>query len=153
MSLIGSAEAVSAVAEILSDYPDVPLVSYLPKARLKSLIGKATADAELWSAALSPMSHLNAEWKSVLGQLTAELDDVTLSRIVDYSQAQNLWPVLLPVIAATPAAAQQRMLSSAAINAPAVLDAIAEAGRDKSLAAAIKSLKPQMPAAMQARLG
>jgi hydroxymethylpyrimidine/phosphomethylpyrimidine kinase len=27
---LGSAEAVSAVAEILSDYPDVPLVAYLP---------------------------------------------------------------------------------------------------------------------------
>lgn len=129
------------------------LVSYLPTARLKSLIGKATADAELWSAALSLMSHLNAEWKSVLGQLTAELDDATLQRIVDYSQAQNLWAVLLPVIAATPAAAQQRMLGSAAINAPPVLDAMAEAAKDKSLTAIIKSLKPQMPAAMQARLG
>lgn len=128
------------------------LVSYLPKSRLKSLISKATADAELWSAALSLMSHLNAEWKSVLGQLTAELDDATLNQIIDYSQAQNLWSVLLPVIAATPAAAQQRLLTGAAINTPKVLEAIAEAGKDKSLAATIKSLKPQMPPAMQARL-
>jgi hydroxymethylpyrimidine/phosphomethylpyrimidine kinase len=30
VGFLGSAEAVSAVAEILSDYPDVPLVSYLP---------------------------------------------------------------------------------------------------------------------------
>ncbi len=30
VGFLGSADAVSAVAEILSDYPDVPLVSYLP---------------------------------------------------------------------------------------------------------------------------
>lgn len=30
VGFLGSAESVSAVAEILSDYPDVPLVSYLP---------------------------------------------------------------------------------------------------------------------------
>ena len=30
VGFLGSAEAVSAVAEILSDYPDVPLVSFLP---------------------------------------------------------------------------------------------------------------------------
>jgi hydroxymethylpyrimidine/phosphomethylpyrimidine kinase len=30
VGFLGSAEGVSAVAEILSDYPDVPLVSYLP---------------------------------------------------------------------------------------------------------------------------
>jgi len=30
VGFLGTAEAVSAVAEILSDYPDVPLVSYLP---------------------------------------------------------------------------------------------------------------------------
>lgn len=30
VGFLGSAEAISAVAEILSDYPDVPLVSYLP---------------------------------------------------------------------------------------------------------------------------
>jgi hydroxymethylpyrimidine/phosphomethylpyrimidine kinase len=30
VGFLGNAEAVSAVAEILSDYPDVPLVSYLP---------------------------------------------------------------------------------------------------------------------------
>lgn len=30
VGFLGSAEAVSAVAEVLSDYPDVPLVSYLP---------------------------------------------------------------------------------------------------------------------------
>ena len=30
VGFLGSAEAVSAVAEILSDYPDVPLVTYLP---------------------------------------------------------------------------------------------------------------------------
>ena len=129
------------------------LVSYLPKSRLKSLIAKATADAELWSAALSLMSHLDAKWKGELGQLTSELDDATLAKIVAYSQAQNLWAVQLPVLAATPAAGQKRMLASAAMNTPAVLDAMAEAGKDKAVAAAIKVLKPQMPAAMQARLG
>jgi len=30
VGFLGSAEGVSAVAEILSDYPDIPLVSYLP---------------------------------------------------------------------------------------------------------------------------
>ena len=30
VGFLGSAEAVSAVAEILSDYPDVPLVTYMP---------------------------------------------------------------------------------------------------------------------------
>ncbi len=129
------------------------LVSYLPKSRLKSLIAKATVDAELWSAALSLMSHLNAQWKGELGQLTSELDDATLAKIVAYSQAQNLWAVQLPVIAATPPAGQKRMLASAAMNTPAVFDAMAEAAKDKTVAAALKTLKPQMPAAMQARLG
>jgi hydroxymethylpyrimidine/phosphomethylpyrimidine kinase len=32
VGFLGSAETVSAVAEVLSDYPDVPLVSYLPQA-------------------------------------------------------------------------------------------------------------------------
>ena len=128
------------------------LVSYLPKARLKSLIAKATVDAELWSAALSLMSHLDTKWKGELGQLTSELDDATLAKIVAYSTAQNLWAVQLPVIAATPVEGQKRILSSAAITAPAVLDAIALAAKDKSVAAAIKTLKPQMPAAMQARM-
>ncbi len=129
------------------------LVSYLPSSRLKSLIAKATVDAELWSAALSLMSHLNPQWMAALGQLTSELDDATLARIVDYSQAQDLWSVLLPVIAATPLAGQQRMLAGPAINAPAVLDAMAAAGKDQNVAAALKSLKPAMPAAMQLRLG
>src|SRR6218665_1435249 len=31
VGFLGSAEGVSAVAEVLSDYPDVPLVSYLPR--------------------------------------------------------------------------------------------------------------------------
>lgn len=129
------------------------LVSYLPKSRLKSLIAKATADTELWSAALSLMSHLDAKWKGELGQLTSELDEATLTKIVGYSLSQNLWAVQLPVLAATPPAGQKRMLASAAMNTPAVLDAMAEAGKDKAVAAAIKVLKPQMPAAMQARLG
>jgi hydroxymethylpyrimidine/phosphomethylpyrimidine kinase len=30
VGFLGSAETVSAVAEVLSDYPDVPLVTYLP---------------------------------------------------------------------------------------------------------------------------
>ena len=30
VGFLGSTEGVSAVAEILSDYPDVPLVAYLP---------------------------------------------------------------------------------------------------------------------------
>jgi hypothetical protein len=128
------------------------LVSYLPKSRLKSLISKATVDAELWSAALSLMSHLNAQWMGELGQLTSELDDATLAKIVDYSTAQHLWAVQLPVIAATPMDGQKRMLSAAAINKPAVLDAIAAAAKDKSAAAALKKLKPQMSPAMQARL-
>jgi hydroxymethylpyrimidine/phosphomethylpyrimidine kinase len=33
VGFLGSAETVSAVAEVLSDYPDVPLVSYLPACR------------------------------------------------------------------------------------------------------------------------
>lgn len=127
------------------------LVSYLPKSRLKSLIAKATVDAELWSAALSLMSHLDAKWKGELGQLTSELDDATLTKIVHYSQAQNLWAVQLPVIAATPPGGQQRMLAGAAINQPEVLDAMLAAAKDKAVAAAIKVLKPQMPAAMAAR--
>lgn len=127
------------------------LVSYLPKSRLKSLIAKATVDAELWSAALSLMSHLNPQWMGELGQLTSELDDATLAKIVDYSTTQNLWAVQLPVIAATSIAGQQRMLSSAAINQPAVLDALVDAGKAKAGAAAIQVLRPQMPAAMAAR--
>jgi len=126
------------------------LVSYLPKSRLKSLIAKATVDADLWSAALSLMSHLNPQWMGELGQLTAELDDATLSKIVAYSQAQKLWAVQLPVIAATPTESQKRMLGGAAINQPEVLAAIAEAGKDKAVAAVLKKLKPQMPASMQA---
>lgn len=129
------------------------LVSYLPRPRLRSLIAKAAADAELWSAALSLMSHLDAQWKSELGQLTAELDDATLTRIVDYSQAQNLWSVLLPVIAATPLPGQKKMLSGAAINALAVLDSLAALTADRAAAAAMQTLKPAMPAAMRARLG
>lgn len=128
------------------------LVSYLPKARLKNLIAKATVDAELWSAALSLMSHLNPKWKGELGELTADLDDATLAKIVDYSQAQNLWSVLLPVIAATPAASQQRMLASAAINAPTVLAAIAEAAKDKALAPVLATLRARMSATMSAAL-
>lgn len=128
------------------------LVSYLPKARLRRLIAKATADAELWSAALSLMSHLDARWKGELGQLTAELDDATLSRIVAYSQAENLWGALLPVIAATPLEGQKRMLAGAAINTPAVLDALAAAAKDKAVAAAFKTLKPALSAAMLERL-
>lgn len=126
------------------------LVSYLPKVRLKSLITKAAVDAELWSAALSLMSHLNPQWMGELGQITSELDEATLAKIVDYSTAQNLWAVQLPVIAATPPESQKRMLASAAINQPKVLTAIAEAAKDKHIAAAIKILKPQMPTAMQA---
>ena len=127
------------------------LVSYLPKARLKSLIAKATVDAELWSAALSLMSHLNPQWMGELGQLTSELDDATLTKIVNYSQSQNLWAVQLPVIAATPPEGQKRMLASAAINQPEVLDAMVAAAKGKAVAAAIKVLRPQMPAAMAAR--
>lgn len=128
------------------------LVSYLPKSRLKSLIAKATVDAELWSAALSLMSHLNPQWMGELGELTAELDEATLAKIMDYSTAQNLWAVQLPVIAATPVAAQQRMLASAAMNQPEVLATIAAAGKDKAVAGVLKKLKPQMPLAMQAAL-
>ncbi len=128
------------------------LVSYLPAARLKSLITKATIDAGLWSAALSLMSHLNAHWQSVLGQLTAELDAATLDRIVGYAQDGKLWSVQLPVIAAMPLASQQRMLAGAAINAPAVLEAMADAAREPAVAAAVKHLLPQMPVAMAARL-
>ena len=128
------------------------LVSYLPRSRLKSLIARATVDAELWSAALSLMSHLNPQWRGELGQLTAELDDATLTRLVEYAQAKKLWGVQLPVIAAIPPAGQRRMLATAAINQPAVLAAIAEAARDNSLAAVIATLRPQMPAAMSAAL-
>jgi hypothetical protein len=128
------------------------LVSYLPKSRLKSLISKATVDAELWSAALSLMSHLNPQWMGELGQLTSELDDATLAKITDYATAQNLWAVQLPVIAATPVEGQKRMLAGAAINQPQTLEAIADAAKDKGAAAALKKLKPQMPPAMQARL-
>jgi hypothetical protein len=98
------------------------------------------------------MSHLNPQWMGELGQLTSGLDDATLAKIVDYSTAQNLWTVQLPVIAATPVEGQKRMLSAAAINQPAVLDAIAATAKDKGAAAALKKLKPQMPPAMQARL-
>lgn len=129
------------------------LVGLMPKPRLKSLIAKATADAELWSAALSLMSYLDAKWKGELGALTAELDDATLARIVDYSTAQHLWAVQLPVIAATPPEGQKRMLASKAIQAPKVLDEIASAGKAKDVAAALKTLKPQMPAAMREHLG
>ncbi|MES2683715.1 MAG: hypothetical protein V4650_09380 [Pseudomonadota bacterium] len=129
------------------------LVSYLPKSRLKSLIAKATVDAELWSAALSLMSYLNPQWKGELGQLTSELDDATLAKIIGYAQAQQLWSVQLPVIAATSVAGQKRMLANAAINTPKVLDAIAAAGRENGAAAALETLKPQMPAAMRSHLG
>lgn len=129
------------------------LVSYLPQSRHKSLIAKAAVDAELWSAALSLMSHLNPRWMSELGRLTAELDEATLAKIVGYATAQQLWAVQLPVMAATPPESQQRMLSSAAINQPAVLDALAEAGKDPAVAAVLKKLRPQMPPGMQARLG
>lgn len=128
------------------------LVSYLPKARLKSLIAKATADAELWSAALSLMSHLNPRWKGELGQLTSELDDATLARIVDYAQTQDLWGVLLPVIAATPAPGQQRMLSREAMQAPAVLDAIERAAAAPAVKAALITLAPQFAPAAAKRL-
>jgi len=128
------------------------LVSYLPKSRLKSLISKATVDAELWSAALSLMSHLNPQWMGELGQLTSELDDATLAKITDYATAQNLWAAQLPVIAATPVEGQKRVLGGAAINQPKTLEAIAAAAKDKGAAAALKKLKPQMPPAMQARL-
>lgn len=128
------------------------LVSYLPKARLKNLIAKATVDAELWSAALSLMSHLNSQWMGELGQLTAELDDATLEKVVAYSQQQNLWAVQLPVIAATPIESQRRMLALAAINTPQVLAAITASAKDKQIAAVLKQLKPQMPTAMAAVL-
>ena len=42
VGFLGSAEAVSAVAEILSDYPDVPLVSFLPNLGWLDLILPAT---------------------------------------------------------------------------------------------------------------
>jgi len=46
VGFLGSAEGVSAVAEILSDYPDVPLVAYLPNLSwLEEDVQQAYADA------------------------------------------------------------------------------------------------------------
>lgn len=116
------------------------LVSYLPPARLKQLIIKASVDAGLWSAALSLMSHLSPQWQGRLGQLTSELDDAALARIIDDAQAHQRWAVLLPVIAATPAAGQKRMLAHPAMRTPAALAAIKAAAVDDALPAALAAL-------------
>lgn len=129
------------------------LVGLMPRPRLKSLIAKAAADAELWAAALSLMSFLDTKWKGELGALTAELDDTTLARIFEYSTTQRLWAAQLPVIAATPPESQRRVLASKSMHAPKVLEAIASAAKAKDVAAVLKKLKPQMPAAMSGPLG
>jgi hypothetical protein len=128
------------------------LVSFMPKARLQRLISKAAGHDELWIAALSLMTHLDAQWKAELGQLTVALDEATLGQIVAHTQKHQLWAVLLPVIASLPAPAQQIMFKHPALEDDAVLNAIAKAAQQKELAETIKVLGKQLPPSLKKKL-
>lgn len=74
------------------------IIEKLPAPRFSGIIDAALEnDGELWPEALGLISELDARWRRRFGEIALTRDATSITRIIAISDAQALWPALLPL--------------------------------------------------------
>src|SRR6185503_7398529 len=77
------------------------LLGLIPRDRLRTMIAAVSAQGgELWLEALALTTHLNAQWKQVIGDLAAELDTSVLASMLATARVHAAWDAVLPLVVA-----------------------------------------------------
>ncbi len=104
------------------------LVGLVPPDRLRGVVALvASAGAELWTEALSLMTHVGERWQGHIGDLTAAQGEAALGQMLDTTHRLELWPQVIPLIAAMSEPSQRRLLALDAVRTPGVVRAIVRA--------------------------
>ncbi|WP_051362118.1 hypothetical protein [Solimonas soli] len=75
------------------------VIDQLPPARFGGIIAAAIADdGALWPEALSLIAALEPRWRRAFGELALKQETASVARIIAITDAQQLWPSLLPVV-------------------------------------------------------
>jgi hypothetical protein len=135
MSAISDDAALLEIAFFIESHTRLEsIMELVPQERLRCIIRIAAASNKgLWPEALSMMLNVGDGMRRKMGDLTAELDDASLSSIVSTIQRESLWAAWLTVVSAMTPAAQRKLLSMAAMNTPSVLAGFASAASDQGL--------------------
>lgn len=105
------------------------VVHLMPAERLRQAILLAVDPArDVLVEVMSLIIHVSYALKRELGDLAAAQDESVLDRVVEATQAQRLWPDLLPVISALSDGAQHKVVNLPVLRddlevLPAILDA------------------------------
>lgn len=104
------------------------LVALVHPERLRRVVALvARAGDALWAEALSLMTHVGDRWRRTLGDLTAEQDDHALHALLDATLRHDLWPGVIPVLAAMSEPSQRRLMALPGVRAAHTVRAIVRA--------------------------
>lgn len=131
------------------------LVRLLPRERLMQAVLLATDPAnDLVLEVIALLGNLGYELKHQLGDLAASQPDAVLERIIQVTEAHQLWPDLIPVIAELSPATQQRLLALPALQQqPAILGHIITAADQHGLWSRLLPLVAMMGPALLQEVG
>src|SRR3546814_2184680 len=74
------------------------IIERLPAPRFGGIIDAALEnDGELWPEALGLITELNVRWRRRFGEIALTRDADSIAHIIAISDAQQLWPALLPI--------------------------------------------------------
>lgn len=74
------------------------IIEKLPAARFAGIIDAALEnEGELWPEALGLIAELDERWRRQFGEIALTRDAASIAQIIAISDAQNLWPSLLPL--------------------------------------------------------
>lgn len=98
------------------------LVGMLSEDRLRRMVALAQDEStDLWAEGLSLMAHVDPATQRTLGDMMAEESDEVLTRLMRRSQAEDLWPAVLPVVARMSPQSRDRLLRLGALAEADVL--------------------------------
>lgn len=135
MPAITDEEDLLSVGLFIEAREQIPkLTRMLPDARLRRFM-KLAADPvkDRWAEALSLMAYADQSMMRKLGDMMAEEDEATLTRLLQRSHEQGLWANVLPVIAHMSPDRQTRLVHLPALANPEVLKALFEVAEREDL--------------------
>lgn len=104
------------------------LVGLVRPERLRDVVAMvARAGDELWTEALSLMTHVGERWQRHIGDLAAEEDDEALTVMVQTTHRFDLWAHVLPLFGAMNEPAQRRFMGLPIVRTPGFVRAIVTA--------------------------
>ncbi len=110
------------------------LVGMLSTERLRRMVALSQGEAkDLWAPVVALMAQVDPVAQRTLGDMVAEQDDESLTRLMHRCQAEELWPSILPVIARMSPDKQAALLRLEALADPDVLTGIFTAVQEHGL--------------------